>query len=135
MTTGTWMKPEIDQLPCELTQGVTATREGLVFNSVLQIAAEYFHYRGSPTLDGPIVIEWADAAERLKYKPAEPWCDVPPADMTDVDDVIQCDSPWNLPSDHGITLHRLAAILCDDADRFRVLHWCVHNLDTRRLDK
>jgi hypothetical protein len=26
-------------------------------------------------------------------------------------------------------LHRLAAILADDAEAFRVLHWCVDNLE------
>ena len=112
----------IDKIPCELTKGVTATREGLQFASPLMVTVEYFPYDISD-LDEPLTIPWKDASERLRYRDGEPYCDV-------LDDGVgvhcyAADEPQ--PHDYP-RLHRLAAILCDDAEAFLVLHWCVTEL-------
>jgi len=31
-------------------------------------------------------------------------------------------------SETMISLHSYAVILCDDAEAFCILHWCIHNL-------
>lgn len=116
------------KLPYTLTKGVTATWDGLVFNSILQVSAEYFDYRGNPTLDGPIVIKWPDVAERLRYREGEPW-----ATVSDRDDDMPVACGYGDPKEWGgtdaaYTLHRITAILCDDAEAFRVLHWCIYNI-------
>jgi len=110
------------QLPYTLTKGVTATQEGLVFDRTPLV--QLF---GDPEwlpfgADGYIV-SWPDAAERLKYRDGEPWC-------YGGKDHIVCGNETEIGILDGwvISLHRLAAVLCDDAEGFRVLHWCVHSL-------
>ena len=68
-------------------------------------------------------VPWPLAARVLRYREAEPWC----VDSYR-DNGLVCDI--TTPAYHGESayLHRLAAILCDDSEAFRVLHWCVHNL-------
>jgi len=67
---------------------------------------------------------WDDARRLLKYREGEPWCH-------DTARGILC-VPGDETNDTWIGLHRLAAILCDDAEGFRVLQWCVHNLGGQR---
>jgi hypothetical protein len=106
----------IDRPPYTLTTGVTATREGLRVADwrVRELIDDHRWPEG--------VVPWLTVAQCLRYREGEPG--------------IQCD-PWgnlsliassesaNLLSER---LHRLAAIICDDAEAFRVLHWCVENL-------
>jgi len=117
------------QLPYTLTNGVTATREGLVFEDT-KLAMFIVDEHDDNDLEYGILgaqgrlyrIPWPDAAKRLRYREGENYCDV-------LDDGvgIHCYLPDG-PSDYT-KLHRLAAILCDDAEAFRVLHWCVYNLE------
>jgi len=108
-----------------LSEGVTATREGLEFASPLMVTVEYFPYDISD-IDEPVTITWPDAAERLQYREGEPWCFW--HNETDTGEaVVELASHPNC-RELFPTLHRLAAILCDDAEAFRVLHWCIHNL-------
>ena len=117
----------IDKLPYTLTKGVTATQEGLLVTSyhgqiVTQLTTEEWEdeYEGNT---GWGLIPWRDAAERLRYREGEPWSHAA-ADNTGI--IVGCYKP--LYSGDGYLLHRLAAILCDGSEEFRVLHWCVHNL-------
>jgi hypothetical protein len=73
--------------------------------------------------DNDIIIPWPDAAERLRYREGAPWCNV----MQGFRDwfPIVCKSRKENANELLFPLHRLAAILCDDAEAFRVLHWCV----------
>ena len=107
------------KLSYELTRGVTATREGLEFET-----GRGWSNLFTGRLRGDVyIVCWSKAAERLRYREGEPWC---------VDDEwdngLICDT--TTLSYHGTPsyLHRLAAILCDGADEFRVLHWCIHNM-------
>jgi len=63
---------------------------------------------------------WSDVAYRLRYREGEPWCA-----EGDYDEIVCVRGSATAPE---YTLHRLAAILCDDTTCFRVLHWCVENL-------
>ena len=105
----------IYELPYQLTTSVTATRDGLVgdverIGRLLDLTPE--------RENDPPIIQWPDVAERLRYRKGEPGCEA-------LGGLIQCfpASDRNIP--HG--LHRLAAILCDTAEGFRLLHWCVEN--------
>ena len=116
----------IDRLPYELTTGVTATREGLVFDEPAMWIREAFEHHGSMWIrdafehHGWRLVEWPDAAEQLRYRKGEPWCH----DSITCIFCVRADDT----RDTWIGLHRLAAILCDTAEQFRVLHWCVMNL-------
>jgi len=114
-----------DKLPYQLSKGVVAKQHGLVFDGWL---VQLF---GDPDwlpfgADGYIV-SWPDAAERLRYREGEPWCMVSePSGLFNVSPKAPfCGRPSDRPTDTCYSLHRLAAILCDDAEAFRVLHWCV----------
>ena len=124
----------IDKLPYELTKGVTATREGLYlapsWSGIIEMycATDEDESWVIPdeaivTAEGNALWPWTDAAERLRYREGEPWC----VD-SERDNGLICDT--TTPAYHGTPsyLHRLAAILCDDAEAFRVLWWCVTNL-------
>jgi len=116
----------IDKLPYTLTDGVTATRDGLVVDAAVNQIA--YHVLDGPELfDSPeCLITWPDAAERLRYREGEPYVSVTETD--DFEWVMWCET--HIPNAHGrqYALHRLAAIICDDAEAFRVLHWCAKNL-------
>ncbi len=106
----------IDRLPYTLTTGVTATREGLVIEreGLLTVIGA----RGVE-LSGRTAINWKGAHELLSYRDGEPWC-------REQHGIIECwDTTFVIEED--IKLHRLAAILCDDAACFRVLHYCIMN--------
>ncbi len=115
------------KLPYTLTKGVTATREGLVTNGYYgQIITEMTTEEWEDTYEGEGgwgLIPWPDAAEQLRYREGEPWCW---ADHK-ISNAISCSNELLLIRDneYPVSLHRLAAILCDDAEAFRVLHWCV----------
>jgi hypothetical protein len=137
----------IARLPHAITEGVTATREGLVFRDSIERRYDgYTFWEETTGLLNALqqigklqarkngrngVVSWPDAAERLRYREGEPWC-------RPSGNGIYCapasESTW---VHFGTTikrakqfhvLHRLAAILCDTAESFRVLHWCVRNL-------
>ena len=112
----------IDKLPYKLTKGVTATREGIVF-PMEHILYPWCKVFGRSTgMRGESLLPWPDAARRLRYREGEPWC------RNARDGFVNC-GWWDLlPFASEDCLHRLAAILCDDAETFCVLHWCVINL-------
>lgn len=120
-----------DRLPYTLTKGVTAAREGLVVRTGwIQNAIDPLHKHGGaayPRVDtSGWLYSWPDAAERLRYREGDPWCGLTESD--DYEWTMWCEI--GLPNAHGreYALHRLAAILCDDAEALQVLHWCVKNL-------
>ena len=126
----------IEQLPYELTAGVTATREGLFFDGnyyhlvdfmgasldIHDVFVEVYSYSNYRGLTHDYWLTWPDAADRLRYRKGEPWC----ARYTPSSGTYNGTSIMG-PED-GPILRRLAAILCDDSNAFCVLHWCVHNL-------
>jgi hypothetical protein len=113
----------LDRLPYTLTTGVTATREGLAFVDGTDLADLLF---GTVKVKVDIHDEswlwrWEYVAERLRYRDGEPWC---AAEVKG----LYCGSRPILHHGYPEALHRLAVILCDNAEAFRVLHWCIHNL-------
>jgi hypothetical protein len=130
------MKALLEYLPTQLTKGVSATREGLVTNGYYgQIITEMTTEEWEDTYEGEGgwgLIPWPDAAERLRYREGEPWCTS--SDGAFTRDIV-CREGRITPS--GLTgfifgepikdnpLHRFAAILCEDAEGFRVLHACI----------
>lgn len=115
------------QLPYKLSEGVTATREGLVISEPMYCALYSLAYLQAPFERKGRVIPWADVAERLRYREGEPWC------WLDGHKIVLCDSDMKRVAG-DVALHRLAAILVDDAEAFRVLHYCVTNLGNREED-
>ena len=126
------------KLPYRLTEGVTATDDGIIFYTSAAIAmAVCSASEGNNLLNVamPTVWRWPSAAERLRYREGQPWCTS--SDGAFTRDIV-CHSGKRKPS--GLSgyifgepikdnpLHRLSSILCDGADEFRVLHWCIHNL-------
>ena len=120
----------IEKLPYTLTKGVTATREGLEIEDMkltMFIVDEHDDNDLEYAIPGGEVgvrlyrIPWPDAAERLRYREGENW-----AQLMNNHIVIE-PGKYNPFSDLPV-LHRLAAILCDDAEAFRVLHWCVTSM-------
>lgn len=114
-----------------LSKGVTATREGLVVTDlhlVHWIAFDVGAITGD--MDG-WTIPWPDAAERLRYREGEPWCFW--HNETDTGEaVVELASHPNC-RELFPTLHRLAAIMCDDAEAFRVLHFCITQFGERSV--
>ena len=110
------------KLPYTLTKGVTATREVLVIEWGNPIAT-FFDNARKELGKSEWLVPWPDAAARLRYQESEPWCW---ADHK-ISNAITCSNELLLIRDneYPVSLHRLAAILCDDAEAFRVLHWCV----------
>ena len=134
-------------LPVQLSEGVTAILDGLEMHASVYFAVCQFLNDMDTDAERVVGTEyfvwsWPAAAERLWYREGEPWCTSSDGAFT-LD--IVCRSGKDTPSGlsgyiFGVPikdnpLHRLAAILCDGAEEFRVLHWCVHNLaldrDTR----
>jgi hypothetical protein len=112
-------------LPCKLTTGITATRGGLLFDAYVWDAfhtAGYFGQYGVDTPSARILIPWPEVAEKLRHRGGEPWC------SAWKNDTIRC-AVFPTPTPLEI-LHRLAAILCDDAQAFQVLYWAIDNLGT-----
>lgn len=105
----------IDKLPYQLTAGVTATREGLQFRSPLMVTVEYFPY-DIANLEEPLTIPWPDAAKRLLIL-----TEVNRAAVVDEDRIVCTSRMIPRVARKAKALHRLAAILCDDAEGFRVL--------------
>lgn len=121
-----------EKLPYELTKGVTATREGLIVDPVEGASdwlTDAIGYDGAWEYYGVTAmrIAWRYVAESLRYREGEPWCIV----IGDKTHGIDCFADgFTIPNQNRVqmVLHRLAAILCDDAEAFRVLHWYIHNL-------
>ncbi len=107
-------------LPVQLSEGATATPDGILFqrgDRYTGMSALVESYATSRRM-----VPWHAAAERLRYREGEPWCArYSPSAGT-------YNGTCSLIPEDGPALHRIAAILCDDAEAFRVLHWCVHNL-------
>lgn len=123
-------------LPCELTKGVTATREGLVIEKDHPLYP-WTKLNGSvkrqqSTSGLPYrVWKWPQAAKHLRYREGERWCHAETGS-----DVIICVSPEyaDVAPIMRKKLHRLAALLCDGAEELRTLHWCIHNLGEDQND-
>ena len=117
----------IDKLPYQLTEGVTAAREGLEFHvsDPRWMLVESDHDMTYSDESGKVVIYWPET-ELLRYRDGEPWCMVLEWETSDggLVPMIVCGTE----TADVYVLPRLAAILCDDAEAFRMLHWCVNNL-------
>jgi len=117
-------------LPYQLSQDVWATEYGI--ESTPEMNEVFMVYGGATLTNGrktfshsdPVswmtYLSWHEAKQLLEYRDGEPWCH-------DTARGILC-VPGDETNDTWIGLHRLAAILCDTAEQFRVLHWCVQNL-------
>jgi hypothetical protein len=114
----------IDKLPYTLTKGVVATREGLTGD--VERIGRLLDLTPERETDPPIVY-WPDAAERLRYREGEPYCELYIGELGRTG-FLRCEPPFTNPGDDCIALHRLTAILADDVEAFRVLHWCVTEL-------
>jgi hypothetical protein len=124
------------KLPYTITEGVVATREGLVvhdnYGTLFCDDGEEEWYEKYEEYNGSTVrrlIPVPDAAERLRYREGEP------SVMYDAmyNDTSLREPGWEFIEMPGrLALHRLAAILCDDAEGFRVLHFCINNLCNTR---
>jgi len=120
-------------LPYELTKGVTATREGLIVDKQHalypwvklhgSVKVWPLDYNAQPYR----VWKWPQAAKHLRYREGEPWCHVDGIAQT-----IECHTGRALYL-HA-ALHRLAALLCDDAEAFRTLRWAIHNLGEEQVN-
>jgi len=115
----------IERLPYTLTNGVTATRDGLKIDASVNPIAYYI--MGGPGLYRipDFTISWSDVAECLRYREGGPWCA-----CNGRNGLFHCGTAAlsDEDGDKQGALHRFAAILCDGAEAFRVLHWCLHNL-------
>ncbi len=119
----------IEQLPYTLTKGVTATRDGLVFDVTAPVAmATCIAAEGHQSIRVGMRTTWTwpDAAERLRYREGEAFCWAHETWPTSF--VMQDKTGADVKDFVGPALSRLAAMLCDDVESFRVLHWCVGNL-------
>lgn len=103
-----------------LSEGVYATRSGLEFDPM--IADELAGFVGGPFLVGDTLLGWRPAAKRLRYREGQPWCTA----YNGEDCVLVWPSRISVGSDEPLS--RIAAILCDNASAFRVLHWCITEL-------
>jgi len=119
----------IDKLPYQLTKGVTATQEGLVFTAEHLVESLFV---GEWLSHNDWGVSWPDAAERLRYREGMGWCQ-----LSDFEHIYTGDTHVNIvcfPGNYHTgkpALHRLAAILCDDAEAFGILHECVTELGGR----
>lgn len=119
----------IDQLPHTLTTGVVATREGLVIDAEADTPVIHaLLLQGLSSQFAWYVMPWPDAAERLRFVVGAPGLGLRDDDYDSLTFEMMKPNIRYYRSDEIGRLHRLAAILCDDAEAFRVLHWCVHNL-------
>ena len=112
--------PYWERLPYWLSRYVVALTDGLSGN--VEDIGRLFDV--TPERDGDIpFVSWEDAAEALRYRDGDPWCH-------DYIDAIFCYDPYISPNAKGVSnpMNRLAAVLCDDGNAFRVLYRCIHNL-------
>lgn len=121
----------IDRLPMQLTEGVVATPDGLVF-SALSDAAVMFYTIADKRIDVSTIDEikylwgWNSASKSLAYQTGKPW-----VGLTEDDD----GKPFiffetGFPSRDGseYEMDRKASILVDNPDQYVVLHWCINNV-------
>jgi len=109
----------MSDLPYKLSEGVIATKNGLFIDNqrewlidALGCAPTGFHR------DGYTII-WPEIAPYLRYREGEPWC------YSFYGNVI-CGKPGVPEATHILyRLHRLAAILCDSAEAFRILYEAI----------
>ena len=128
----------LDKLPYQLTTGVTATQDGLELSDHMQevvcaIGATLTTYCTKRDCLGYCLQwktswDWFHVSELLRYRQGEPGIVV----QGGTGYLVQSDA--ELIASFDFALHRLAAILCDDADAFRVLHWCLCDLAPQQDD-
>ena len=118
-----------DQLPYELCEGVVATVEGLyLYHPVSAVVSTFknvilnfgFDVDGEPR----VYWTWQDAARHLQYKIDDPGIAFIEDSMASWWQLIPKDTRYYNNAE-VIRLHRYAAILCDDAEAFRVLYQCI----------
>lgn len=111
----------IDKLPYEITDGFKAAQEGLVFpDSVPSWIADDL----IPTTyysDLGYVMPWPEVADWVRVKPVGK-CAV----LTDSGQIVLKGNGESWAARYR--LDRVAFLLVDDADAFRILHWCAHVL-------
>jgi len=112
-------------LPYTLSEGVQATHEGVRISVNASIAmsamlAACGHEKISTGLQ--TLIEWPDVVQVFRYREGEPWCHAETGSA-----VVICVSPEyaDVAPIIRTKLRRLAAIIVDDAEAFRVLHRCI----------
>ena len=142
----------IDRLPYQLSKGVTATFDGILLDDGIRVTKDGLVEDDSvkngiyesifPFVDGvstaylKTMISWYEAWELLRYREGDPWCR---PHLGDYQKIIAEPRSVSVEEVYSFfigdfkrePLHRIASILCDDAEAFRVLHWCVENLNER----
>ena len=131
-----------DQLPYELCDGVVATVDGIepVLEKLPLIEAikEDTRLTNGPRrrvaghgVDWRTYWSWEDVAKVLQYKKNKPGITLCEEGLTNY--------WWLVPATHVFysdfevaRLHRYAAILCDDAEAFRVLYQCIKEFGDAR---
>ena len=129
----------IDRLPYKLSKGVTATIDGIFLDDGVRVTKDglaeddsvkngiyesiFSFVDGVSTAYLKPMIGWDEARVLLRYREGEPWASTETSSRSIVSGIHR----WGFMDSYAM-LHRLAAILCDDAEAFRVLHWCVENL-------
>lgn len=128
MTNPTPRETLLSRLPYELTDGVTATREGIDFY-VADPFWMMFHIDDDDvrcTPDGTITLFWPDVRERLQYREGEPYAVPSGRKIVCFAAGINIVQPpeWEMPP----RLSDLANMLVrGDAEAFRILHACIND--------
>ena len=124
----------LEKLPYPLSEGVTATREGLRLDDRLtEVIGAWIQDDPFVTLGwehkehGRLICDywlWPDAAKVLCYRAGEPWIDW---DNNAAYMMPSHTRPFAGAIARGV-LYRVAALLCDEEEAFRVLNWCITEL-------
>ena len=119
-----------DQLPYEMCDGAIADIEGLLTTETYGtlLVGDFdewkYEYEGDT---GWGLIPWSFIAQTLQYKIDDPGIAFIEDSMTSWFQIIPKDTRYYNNAE-VIRLHRYAAILCDDAEAFRVLYQCIKEL-------
>lgn len=115
-----------------LSEGVYATREAFEFRTKstswvrAALGAEAWHeLRSAEQLLNPPsgwMLMWWEAAKRLRYQEGQP-CAWIAQDRDPIYCGMKVNEEWRISC-----LHRVAALICDNANAFRVLYWCITEL-------
>lgn len=105
-----------------LSEGVYATREGL--RIVSDCVADFVFGPGWNVKDDGIAYGylWSDVAKPLRYREGQP-CAWIAQDRDPIYCGMKVNEEWRISC-----LHRFAALICDNANAFRVLYWCITEL-------
>lgn len=111
----------IDRLPYQLTEGVTATREGLVFEGEAMWKREAFPNHGWR------LVGWSEASEVLTYREGKPGV-VAAFTLRGPSREILAVAADGRPAGDPALSEVAFLFVGGRTESFLVLHWCIHNL-------